>query len=211
MLNLINEPRLSGAVGAGDELTRLERADDRARGPGLSIAPPRWGRLVAVPVSGETFVEIMTSFPTGVAVVTTLDASGHPYGLTSNAVSSVSADPPQLLVCVAKTSRTFPTLVDRSGFVVNFMGEGSESVCKLFASKVEPAEKFAAVPWRSTAGGLPHLHEHAIAFAECEVDQQIEAGTHVVFIARVLDGGVTNGDRGPIAYVRRGYRSWPSG
>jgi flavin reductase (DIM6/NTAB) family NADH-FMN oxidoreductase RutF len=182
----------------------------RRRAPGC---PPIacFGRLGGVPVSGETFVEIMASFPTGVAIVTTLDASGSPFGLTSNAVSSVSADPPQLLVCVAKTSRTFPTLVDRSGFVVNFMGEGSESVCALFASKVDPSEKFAAVPWRSTPGGLPHLHEHAIAFAECEVDQQIEAGTHVVFIARVLDGGVAAGDRGPIAYVRRSYRSWPSG
>ena len=185
--------------------------------PALSIAPARppslrsSGRLGAVPVTGETFVAIMASFPTGVAVVTTVDAAGNPYGLTSNAVSSVSAAPPQLLVCVAKTSRTFPTLVERSGFVVNFMGDGSEDVCALFASKADPPEKFATVPWHRTPGGLPHLHEHAIAFAECEVDQEIEAGTHVVFIARVLDGAIAGDDRQPIAYVRRGYRSWPAG
>src|SRR5581483_8259812 len=102
----------------------------------------------AMAVDQTTFFEIMTAFPTGVAVITSADAEGRPWGLTSNAVASVSADPPMLLVCVAKSSRTLQALLERRGFLVNFMGEGSDEVCSRFASKAEPEEKFAATEWR---------------------------------------------------------------
>src|SRR3989442_1370034 len=63
-----------------------------------------------MPVDRETFAEIMASFPSGVAIVTTLDEAGEPKGLTTSAVASVSAEPPLLLVCVDFTSRTLPAL-----------------------------------------------------------------------------------------------------
>ena len=74
--------------------------------------------IASVDVSGSTidvatFRTIMASFPTGVTVITTVDEDGSPKGFTSNAVSSVSMDPPLLLVCVALTSETLP-IVQRS-------------------------------------------------------------------------------------------------
>lgn len=154
-------------------------------------------------------MEIMTAFPTGVAVVTTLDAEGRPSGLTSNAVTSVSADPPMLLVCVNKTSRTLPALRADGGFVVNFMGEGTDELCSRFASKQEADEKFAGVAWRPTPAGRPHLHADSVAYAECEIAHELEAGSHVVLLGRLVGGATTDAARAPIAYVRRTYRSWP--
>lgn len=156
-----------------------------------------------------TFLDVMTTFPTGVAIVTTTDAEGLPYGFTSNAVSSVSADPPMLLVCVALSSRTLPVLLDRGAFLVNFMGEGTVEACNLFASKAEPQEKFAAIEWASRADRLPHLHRDGIAYASCRVEHTLEAGSHVVVVARIVEGAVTDPNRRPIAYYKRQYGSWP--
>src|SRR5207244_7390775 len=88
-----------------------------------------------MPVDRQTFFEIMASFPSGVAIVTTLDGDGTPRGLTSTAVSSVSADPPLLLVCVDVESRTLVALRRSRRFVVNFMRQGRGELSRLFASK----------------------------------------------------------------------------
>lgn len=160
-------------------------------------------------VAPETFYEVMTSFPTGVAVITTVDSEGNPWGLTSNAVASVSAEPPTLLVCVARTSRTLPALLERRGFLVNFMGEDAAAVCTQFASKATAAEKFAAVEWEQSPAGHPHLLGDSVAYADCETEAEVEAGSHLILVGRIVDAGVTDRQRQPIAYFRRSYRSWP--
>jgi flavin reductase (DIM6/NTAB) family NADH-FMN oxidoreductase RutF len=161
-----------------------------------------------VAIAREAFLDIMTTFPTGVTVVTTVQPDGRPCGLTSNAVSSVSADPPTLLVCVSRTSRTLPALLERRGFVVNFMADGSEEVCSRFASRASAEEKFAGLEWAPGPDGLPHLHAHAVAHARCEIEAEVEAGTHVILLARVV-GGEVHPARAPLAYVGRGYCTWP--
>lgn len=155
-----------------------------------------------------SFVDVMTSFPTGVVVVTTVDRDGEPWGLTSNAIASVSADPPMLLVCVAKASRTLPALLERRGFLVNFMGEGAAAVCRRFASKLDSAEKFTGSTWRPSALGHPHLDQDSIAFADCETEAEVEAGSHLILVGRVRDCRVTDPDGEPLSYYRRSYRSW---
>src|SRR5437764_15186396 len=118
----------------------------------------------AMPVERQTFLEIMASFPSGVAIVTTLDGGDVPRGLTTTAVSSVSAEPPLLLVCVDLTSRTLPALRDGGRFVVNFLREGRSELARLFASKAD--DKFEGVDWRPTASGMPVLESDALAWAE---------------------------------------------
>src|ERR687887_268194 len=98
--------------------------------PGFSrivAAPTAERNGVAAPaptpagVDKATFFAIMGAFPTGVTIVTALDADGAPRGLTSNAVCSVSAEPPLLLVCVDKNSNTLPALRHSRRFVVNYL------------------------------------------------------------------------------------------
>ena len=139
-----------------------------------------------MPVERDLFVEIMASYPAGVAVVTTLDADGTPRGLTTTAVSSVSAEPPLLLVCVDLTSRTLPALRAGGRFVVNFLREGRSELARTFASKAE--DKFEGVEWSATASGLPVLHADALAWAECVTVHEIEPGDHVILLGQVEEG-----------------------
>ncbi|MGH3049447.1 MAG: flavin reductase family protein [Gaiellaceae bacterium] len=154
----------------------------------------------------QAFFEIMASFPSGVAVVTTCTADGVPYGLTTTAVSSVSADPPTLLVCVDQGARTLPILCETGRFVVNFMREGRGNLCLLFASKAD--DKFARVGWRRSAGGLPLLEQDVVAWAECTISEQLEVGDHVVLLARVEAGDVLGHGLAPLMYYRRSWGVW---
>ncbi|MGH2937311.1 MAG: flavin reductase family protein [Solirubrobacterales bacterium] len=154
------------------------------------------------------FLNVMTSFPTGVVVVTTVDGNGDPWGLTSNAVASVSVDPPMLLVCVAKTSRTLPALLERRGFLVNFMSDRSAEICERFASKLDSKAKFEASSWQPSALGHPYLADDSVAYADCETETEVEAGSHLILVGRVVTSAVTDPAREPLAYVRRSYKSW---
>jgi flavin reductase (DIM6/NTAB) family NADH-FMN oxidoreductase RutF len=157
-------------------------------------------------IDRQSFFDVMASFPSGVAIVTTLAGDGMPRGLTTTAVCSVSADPPTILVCVDLASRTLEALRERRGFVVNFIGEGRSELCLLFASKAE--DKFAHAAWTETASGLPLLHEDALAWAECATTEEIRAGDHVVLVARVESGGVRPELEPPLMYYRRSWGVW---
>ncbi len=154
----------------------------------------------------QSFFEIMASFPSGVAIVTTLDPEGVPRGLTTTAVSSVSAHPPTVLVCVDLGSRTLDALRARRRFVVNFMGQGRSQLCLLFASKAD--DKFDRVSWRPTETGLPLLEEDVLAWAECCTMHDLEVGDHVILVARVESGGVVPELESPLMYYRRSWGVW---
>ncbi len=158
-----------------------------------------------VSVAGDEFRKIMSAFPTGVAIVTTLAADGTPRGLTTNAVCSVSADPPLLLVCVDRESRTLPALLHSKRFVVNFVAEGRSELANLFASKAE--DKFAGVAWQPGLGGMPCLREDSLAYAECSTHGELEAGDHVVITGLVEAGVAPDPESIPILYFRRSYGS----
>jgi len=158
-----------------------------------------------VTVTRDDFFGIMSAFPTGVAIVTTLEPDGTPRGLTTNAVTSVSADPPILLVCVDRGSRTLPALTHSKRFVVNFMRDNCAELCSLFASKAD--DKFAHVSWTPGLGGVPILHDFAVAHAECATMEELEIGDHVVVTGLVESGRVPAIDDVPIVYFKRGYSS----
>jgi len=157
-------------------------------------------------IDRQSFFEVMASFPSGVAIVTTVSDDGVPRGLTTTAVCSVSADPPTILVCVDLASRTLDALRSRRGFVVNFIGEGRSELCLLFASKEE--DKFARVAWELTSSGLPLLVADALAWAECTTLQEHEIGDHVLFVGSVEDGGVRPELEPPLMYYRRSWGVW---
>lgn len=162
---------------------------------------------MSTPLSREDFFSIMSAFPTGVAIVTTLDEHGEPKGLTTNAVCSVSAEPPLLLVCVDVGSRTLGALRRSRRFVVNFMSDRAAELCGHFASKAD--DKFARVNWEPGIGGLPLLAHDALAYAECSLEEELEAGDHVVLIGLVEGGRPPDPESVPILYYRRAYGTTP--
>lgn len=140
------------------------------------------------------------AFPTGVTVVTTHDASGLPVGFTANSFTSVSLDPPLLLVCLAKTSRNFETMTKAGKFAVNILSETQKDVSNTFARPVE--DRFAAVEWKPGPEGSPIFTDVA-AWFDCSTEQVLDAGDHVIMTGRV--GAFDNSGKNGLGYARGSY------
>jgi 3-hydroxy-9,10-secoandrosta-1,3,5(10)-triene-9,17-dione monooxygenase reductase component len=143
------------------------------------------------------FRDALGVFPTGVTIVT---APG-PAGLTTNAFSSVSLDPPLVLVCFDRTSRTLPAVEAAGRFAVNFLRAGDEDLAALFASKRVAKEKFREIT-HTEAHGVPVLDD-ALAWLVCDLDRMIEAGDHVIALGAVLDLRLHEGE--PLLFFRGEY------
>jgi len=140
------------------------------------------------------------SFATGVTVVTTRDIDGNPIGFTANSFTSVSLEPPLLLVCLAKTSSNIGHFSRASRFAVNILGEAQKDISSRFASRVE--DRFAETRWREGAQGTP-LIEDAVAWFDCTTDNLVDAGDHIILIGQVAEFGHNDGR--PLAYLRGHY------
>jgi len=140
------------------------------------------------------------TFATGVTVVTAIGADGAPIGFTANSFTSVSLDPPLLLVCLAKTSRNFEAMTSASGFAINILSDSQKDVSNTFARPVE--DRFAVVDWRLGPHGSP-VFADVSAWFDCSLEQMIEAGDHVVLLGRVQ--AFEKSDRNGLGYVRGSY------
>jgi flavin reductase (DIM6/NTAB) family NADH-FMN oxidoreductase RutF len=139
-------------------------------------------------------------FATGVAVVTTRDESGRVYGLTMNAVSSLSLDPSLFLICVDRTSKSLCALLESEVFAINFLAREQEELSRVFASKVE--DKFAGVGYHTSLTGAPLL-DGALAAVECSVIDTYPGGDHVIVSGQVENVEITGGE--PLLFYQGGY------
>ena len=140
------------------------------------------------------------AFLTGVTVVTTHNDEGAPIGFTANSFTSVSLDPPLLLVCLARTSRNYATLTGARGFAVNILAEDQKDVSNTFARPVE--DRFAAVNWKKGPFGSPVFADVA-AWFDCAMHELVDAGDHVILIGRIE--AFENSGRTGLGYARGGY------
>jgi flavin reductase (DIM6/NTAB) family NADH-FMN oxidoreductase RutF len=120
--------------------------------------------------------------PEPVCAITTCDEYGERIGMTATAVSSVSLDPPMLLVCVASKALIASALRQRLPFVVHFLTSDQEEIARRLASPIE--DKFQGVSHRMSSSGAARLDE-AAAVLECEPVQVHQAGDHIVVIGQV--------------------------
>jgi len=140
--------------------------------------------------SGADFRQVLGAFATGVTVITT-QSDEHTHGMTATAFSSVSLDPPLVLVCVISGTTGSETIARNGVFVVNILGSHQEPFSRYFSSRDRPQgrDAFREIPHRLGVVGSPVLHDVA-AFLECRVVAQHEAGDHTVFVGEVLALGV---------------------
>lgn len=134
------------------------------------------------------FREVMRRFPTGVTVVATSGADGEPAGLTVSSFTSVSLDPPLVLVCVDRDADTHDRLLRGEGFAVSVLAAGQEYVALRFAA--EPSEgRFDDVEWHLGSAGHP-LIAGATAWLECVTHEILPGGDHSIFLGRVVGSGL---------------------
>jgi flavin reductase (DIM6/NTAB) family NADH-FMN oxidoreductase RutF len=150
------------------------------------------------------FREVMSTFPSGVVVLTAFGDDGLPRGLTVSAFCAVSLQPPLALACIDKTSNTLPAVQLTGGFTANILAAGREQLARRMATKL--SDKFDGIKWRRPAdeGGGPILEDDTAAYAVCKLTQTIEAGDHWILVGLVTDGAHLEGVT-PMVYSRRLY------
>ncbi len=154
------------------------------------------------PLGQERFRQVMGHYPTGVTVVTALDPDGAPVGLTANSVTSVSLDPPLVLVCVSQESASLRAILANGAFAVNILGAGAASTAVRFAEE-EHANRFADVAIADGGGRGPVL-DGVVAWVTCDLYRTFEAGDHLILVGEVNDGEAAGGD--PLVFFRSRYR-----
>lgn len=153
---------------------------------------------------------VMGRFATGVAVVAAHDpATGEPYGLTANAVCSVSLDPPLVLVCVAKDSSSHVTIERAGHFSVNVLSDRQRAVSQAFARSGGYTNKFAGVPYDSGMTGAPLLRD-ALASLECDLWAAYAGGDHTIFVGRVASAHSRDEAETPLLFYGGRYESLES-
>ena len=146
----------------------------------------------------------MGHFATGVTVITTTDKAGAPYGLTANAFTSLSLEPPLVLVCIDKNVQCYPHFSESKLFAVNVLNDEQEDLSRRFATK--GIEKFNGISWRKGESGLALL-EGAIGQIECRVVHAYDGGDHTIYVGEIISASAS-GDR-PLMFFQGKYQRLP--
>jgi len=150
----------------------------------------------------RTLRDALGCFATGVTVVTCLDAGGQPVGLTANSFTSVSLDPPLLLVCIAKQAASAGAMIGASHFAVNVLQTGQQPASIRFATRHE--DRFGPNDWSPGEYGAPVL-DQSLGVFECAGHAVHDAGDHHMLIGRVVKARFDAG-LDPLLYFRGSYR-----
>lgn len=150
----------------------------------------------------RTLRDALGCFATGITVVTTTGADGTMVGLTANSFTSVSLDPPLLLVCPAKNAHSMQILHDTNHFAVNVLHIGQQPVSNVFASKAE--DRFADLDWETWDHGVPII-KNSLASFECEKYAEYDGGDHIILVGQVTRVRFEP-QRDPLLYFRGKYR-----
>ena len=148
-----------------------------------------------------TFKEAMTRFPSGVVIATTRDAQGKSWGFTASSFSSVSLDPPLILVCLAKSADCHQVFRSAPWFAVNVLSAADEPIAAAFARR--GADKFAQSSFSLDEHGSPLLPS-AVATLTCQKFDAYDCGDHSVIVGRVSVARL-GPDDDPMVYAGRAF------
>ena len=182
-----------------------------AHGHGTLSPPPALGADNALldslvpgpPMDADTKRNLRDAFgrfATGVTVVTTRQPDGTPRGFTANSFTSVSLDPPLLLVCIGKAALSCETFAQCDHFAVNILADDQKEISGLFAS--QSSDKFDIADWHSDPQNMPVM-DGALASLSCASHRLVDAGDHLILIGRVLNFETDDG--APLGYYSGAY------
>lgn len=144
--------------------------------------------------------DALGTFATGVTIVTTTLPTGEPIGFTANSFTSVSLDPPLILVCIAKSAAGYAAYTSANAFCVNVLSEDQRDLSGTFAQR--GTDKFVGVSWHQDRTGSPIL-DGSVSYFDCNMHQVVDAGDHAILLGRVVAFDAT--DDTPLCYHRGKY------
>jgi flavin reductase (DIM6/NTAB) family NADH-FMN oxidoreductase RutF len=155
-------------------------------------------------VGSEEFKKALQLWASGVAVVTSQSEKYGVRGMTVTAFSSVSAEPPQILVCLNQSADTGENIDQNQRFAVNILNTQQQDVSNNFSGGSSQKDRFANAAWHSGVTGVPILDE-SIMSMECKVIEKVRAGTHWIIVGEVQEASCRPGE--PLLYFRSNYRA----
>ena len=161
--------------------------------------------MTATEVTPAELRHAMGHFATGVTVITSVGADGRPVGTTANAVSSLSLEPPLLLVCFDRSSHTLAAIGTHGAFAVNVLAAPQAELSANFARRGLTAD-WDGVPHRPGLTGSPRLHG-VLATLECTVEHRLPGGDHEIVVGRVRHAHTDDGAAAPLLFWRGRYAS----
>lgn len=149
------------------------------------------------------FRAVMRRHPSGVTVVTSL-REGEPRGITLSAFASVSVNPPMLLICVNREARSYLYISSSRIFCVNLLGTTQRELAERFSGRIKE-HQFDDIAWATDVTGAPVL-AGTIGHFDCAVEAEHHAGSHSIFIGRVLACATREG--APLGYYEGEFRDF---
>jgi 3-hydroxy-9,10-secoandrosta-1,3,5(10)-triene-9,17-dione monooxygenase reductase component len=156
---------------------------------------------MAAPSDSRLFRNTLGQFCTGVVIVTGA-RGGEPAGFAAQSFTSLSLDPPLVAVCPARTSTSWPRVRDSGRYCINILGADQKAVCDVFAKS--GIDKFASFGWRTGVSGSPII-DGVLAYVDCELEAEHDAGDHTIAVGRVLDVDIIDAARAPLLFFRGAY------
>jgi flavin reductase (DIM6/NTAB) family NADH-FMN oxidoreductase RutF len=149
----------------------------------------------------DEFRSVLGRFATGVTVVTVADVQGRDFGITVTAFSSLSLEPPLVLVCIDHDASILPALQNASHFVVSILAVHQEAIARRFAV-LDAEQRFDGIGFTRGQSGAAVI-EDVLASIECRVVQSVVSGDHTIFIGEAEAANVRQDS--PLLYYRGGY------
>jgi flavin reductase (DIM6/NTAB) family NADH-FMN oxidoreductase RutF len=156
-------------------------------------------------IASRAFRDVAGRFATGVTVVTVNDGGTY-RAMTANSFTSVSLDPPLLLICVDLAASMHDPIHEAGLFAVNVLTSQQRPIADLFARRGELTEPMGGVPFNVGGTGSPLL-EDTLAWFECEVWREYEGGDHTIYVGRVVDMALLQPDGEPLLFFGARYRA----
>ncbi|MDB5081608.1 MAG: putative flavin reductase [Chloroflexi bacterium] len=163
-----------------------------------------------IPFTPQDFRTTMSHFASGVTVVTTLAKDGTYHGITVSSFTSVSLNPPLVLICIDKNAAAHQILPASGFFCVNFLHEDQVNLSNRFAGR-DPQRSFDDIPLITSATGAPVFAE-GLGFVDCRISNTYDGGDHTIFLGEVIQLGAadpvleTGEPRSPLIYYKSNYR-----
>lgn len=155
-------------------------------------------------VISESFRQVFGRFATGVTIVTMKNEEGF-HGLTVNAFTSVSLEPPLVLICIQKDGNSHTYIANTDAFVVNILSSKQKDLAGRFASSdLDSLGRFENVSYRLSPRGIPIL-EDSLGYLECHLENQFVGGDHTIFLAQVENVEINENESPLIFYASKFY------
>jgi flavin reductase (DIM6/NTAB) family NADH-FMN oxidoreductase RutF len=157
-----------------------------------------------MPIDKNQLRQVMGHFATGVTVITTTNKAGEIHGLTANAFTSISLEPPLLLISVDKKAESWSAFEESKVFTVNILADDQEALSRKFAVSGGGSKKFEGVAYRLGANGTPIL-DGVLSYIECTLYAAYEGGDHSIYLGEIQQAEIREGK--PLLFFRGGYRA----